>query len=358
MVHALLDLFTKIQGREMQKKRITIKDIARDCGVSLSTVSLVLNNNPRISESTRQKVLECVRKHGYQPNYQARGLASRSSRIFAVAVPALHHVFADIYFGEIVSGIYERAAEDGYKIMLDIANGNYVDNKEYLNLLKSRRADGLLFIGSSIEHEYLCEFEHEPYPFLLVNHYFPGRSLNYITVNYEESARLACEHLLSLGHRKIGLITGLNTYTGRDFRDAFLDNGRKNGINEKDLVQIGGGDMWDQEGGYNAARKLLDQHPDVTAIMAGNDRMAMGAIRYIQSRGMHVPNDISVMGADNVPSSPFFTPAITTIDHDLLTVGRLACSQLFALFKGEITECREVLPVSLVKRESTGPARG
>lgn len=342
----------------MQKKRTTIKDIARDCGVSLSTVSLVLNNNPRISEGTRQKVLECVRKHGYQPNYQARGLASRSSRIFAVAVPALHHVFADIYFGEIVSGIYERAAEDGYKIMLDVANGNYVENKEYLNLLKSRRADGLLFIGSSVEHQYLCEFEQEPYPFLLVNHYFPGHKLNYITVNYVESARLACEHLVSLGHRKIGLITGLNTYTGRDFRDAFVENCRKSGIRDEDLVQEGGGEKWDQEGGYNAARVLLEKRPDLTAIMSSNDRMAMGAIRYIQSRGMHVPKDISVMGADNVPPSPFFTPAITTIEHDLLTVGRLACSRMFAMFRGEISECQEILPASLVKRESTGPARG
>ncbi len=342
----------------MKQKRITIKDIARDCGVSLSTVSLVLNNNPRISEGTRKKVLECVDRHGYQPNSQARGLASRSSRIFAVAVPALHHVFADVYFGEIVSGIYERAAEDGYKIMLDVANGNYVANKEYLNLLKSRRSDGLLFIGSSMEHEYLCEFEHEPYPFLLVNHYFPGRNLNYITVNYVESARLASEHLLSLGHRRIGLITGLNTYTGRDFRDAFLQNCRQHGLRDEDLVQEGGGEMWDQEGGYNAARQLMERRSDVTAIMASNDRMAMGAIRYVQSRGMNVPDDVSVMGVDNVPPTPFFTPAITTIEHDLLTVGRVACSRMFALFRGEIAECQEVLPVSLVDRESTGPARG
>ena len=121
--------------------RTTIKDIARDCGVSLSTVSLVLNNNPRISAKTREAVLASVDKHGYQPNASARNLASRASHTLSVAVPALSHVFADVYFGEIVSGIYDRASEAGYKVMLDLANPKFIESKEYLNLLKSRRAD-------------------------------------------------------------------------------------------------------------------------------------------------------------------------------------------------------------------------
>jgi DNA-binding LacI/PurR family transcriptional regulator len=108
--------------------RTTIKDIARECGVSLSTVSLVLNNNPRISSSTREKVLKAVDKHQYQPNAFARSLASQSSRVLSVVVPNLNHVFADVYFGEIVSGIYEEATDQGYKILFDVANQRFVSN--------------------------------------------------------------------------------------------------------------------------------------------------------------------------------------------------------------------------------------
>ncbi|MFH0953836.1 MAG: LacI family DNA-binding transcriptional regulator, partial [Verrucomicrobiota bacterium] len=249
-------------------QRTTIKDIAKECGVSLSTVSLVLNNNPRISEKTRARVQSAVKKHGYQPNIHARGLASQTSQALSVVVPHLNHVFADIYFGEIVSGIYDRACEQNYKVLLDVANEKFVRSHEYLNLLKSRRADGMLFIASSIHDDYLREFENEPYTFLLVNHYFPGSSLNYLAVDYRDSARQAAEHLIGLGHRAIGIIAGTNTYTGLEFRDAFIEHARGRGLAEKDLPWADGGKEWSQEGGLEAARRLRAMNPKITAIMA------------------------------------------------------------------------------------------
>lgn len=338
-------------------KRTTIKDIARECGVSLSTVSLVLNNNPRISEKTRKRVLASVRKHGYQPNVQARSLASRTTRTISVVVPHLNHVFADIYFGEIVSGIYEYATSWDYKLILDVANKSFIENHEYLNLLRARRADGMLFIASSVQDTYLRAFENQPYSFLLVNHYFPGSPLNFIAVDYRESARQAADHLLELGHRRIGLIAGVNTYTGLDFRDAFIARTRERGLDEHAVVWAAGGKDWSQEEGFEAAGKLLENHPDLTAIMAGNDRMAMGVLRYIQTQGLSVPEDISVMGVDDISQSAFTTPALTTIRHNLFQLGRLACERLLALFRKEITSCHEYLSSTLVVRESTGPAK-
>src|SRR5204863_378253 len=163
--------------------------------VSLSTVSLVLNNNPRISASTREKVLAAVEKHQYQPNAFARSLASRSSRALSVVVPHLNHVFADVYFGEIVSGIYEHATDLGYE----------------------------------------------------------------------------------------------------------------------------------------AAQWLMERFPKVTAVMAGNDKMAIGAIRYILSKGLRIPQDVSVMGVDDIPGAQFTTPQLTTVRHDLYRIGRLAVDGLLAL---------------------------
>ncbi len=337
-------------------KRPTINDVARECGVSLSTVSLVLNNNPRISEATRARVLEVMERMGYLPNVQARALASRSSRTLSVVVPHLNHVFADIYFGEIVSGIYDRCLEHGYRMMLDIANQRFVKQREYVNIMRSRRADCMLFIASSVEDEYLREFEDSPFPFLLVNHYFPNMNLNHIMVDYRQSARLAAEHLVGLGHRKIGIIAGTNTYTGRDYRDTFIAACCVRGCRWEDLPWVDGGKEWSQEGGFRAARMLLDEYPDITAIMAGNDRLAVGAMRYLHEKGLRVPQDVSVMGVDDIPQAAYTTPALTTIRHPLYELGQRAAEKAILLFREEIRSCNEVLPVELVVRESTGPA--
>ncbi len=334
--------------------RTTIKDIARECGVSLSTVSLVLNRNPRISELTRQKVLEAVARRGYQPNTQARGLASKSSHTVSIVIPHLDHIFADAYFGKIVSGIYEYAAEQSYKMVLDVANLKFIRSHEYLNLLKSRRADGMLFIASSLYDQYLRGLEDQPYPFVLVNHYFPDINLNYVAADYVASARLAADHLLGLGHRAIGLINGTNIQTAYDFTDHFKRFCREGGVAEKDLVWADG--RFSEEEGYRATQRLLAANPRITAIMAGNDKMAVGALRYLRSAGIGVPEQVSVMGMDDVPAASYTTPSITTIRHPLYNIGRIACERLLMLFREEIAECREVLPVELVVRESTGPA--
>jgi len=338
-------------------ERTTIKDIAKECGVSLSTVSLVLNNNPRISEKTRGRVLASVKRHSYQPNIHARGLASQTSQALSVVVPHLNHVFADIYFGEIVSGIYDRATEKGYKVVLDVANHKFVESHEYLNLLKSRRADGMLFIASSIDDRYLLEFENSSYTFLLVNHFYPGSSLNYLGVDYKDSARQAADHLVGLGHRAIGIIAGTNTHTGLDFRDAFIARCKHLGLQAQDLPWADGGREWSQEGGYEAAQQLFARHEGITAIMAGNDRLAIGAMSFVNKRGLRVPQDVSVMGVDDIPQASFTAPALTTIRHELYQMGEVACERMLALFRNEISSCHEVLPVKLVVRDSTGPAR-
>jgi DNA-binding LacI/PurR family transcriptional regulator len=341
----------------MNESRTTIKDIARECGVSLSTVSLVLNDNPRISERTREKVQEAVRRHSYQPNQQARGLASKSSSIMSVVVPNLKNVFSDIYFGEILSGIHEQATAGGYKLLLDVANEQFERNQDYINIIRSRRADGMLFIASSTHDSYLRGVGEYQLPFLLVNHYYPTSKLNFVALDYKASAQVAANHLIALGHKRIGLIAGVNTYTGLDFRDAFLAHCRQNGLSEADLPWENGGEHWNQEGGLYATQRLLERQPGCTAIMAANDRMAIGAISYLRGRGLRVPEDVSVMGVDDIPTAPFTTPPLTTIRHDLFEVGRRSFDKVLALFKNEITECHEILPVALMERESTGPAR-
>lgn len=334
--------------------RTTIKDIARECGVSLSTVSLVLNNNPRISSSTREKVLKAVDKHQYQPNAFARSLASQSSRVLSVVVPNLNHVFADVYFGEIVSGIYEEATDKGYKILFDVADQRFVSSSEHINLLKSRRVDGLLYIGASIYDTFLFDLESDAYPMVLVNHYFPGHKLPFIAADYVASARLAADHLLDYGHRHIGILCGTNTHTAIDFRTHFTDFCQARGVINGDLPWADG--WFTEQGGYEATQWLLERHPNLTAIMAGNDKMAIGALRYFKERKLRVPDDISIVGMDDIPAAEFTVPGLTSIRHNLFEIGAQAVNSLIGMFRQEVERIQKFLPVELVVRESTGPA--
>lgn len=335
--------------------RPTIKDIAKACDVSLSTVSLVLNHNPRISQDTRDKVLAAVEQYGYQPNAFARSLASKSSQALSVVVPHLNHVFADVYFGEIVSGIYEAAVDIGFKVLLDVANPKFISSKEYLKLLKSRRVDGLLYVGSSIYDEFLFELENASYPALLVNHYFPGRNLNFIAADYAATGRIAAEHLLGLGHRSIGVIAGTNTHTALDFQRHFIDACARAGIRREDILWADG--WFTEQGGHEGAQWLLQRNPNLTAIMAGNDKMAIGAIRCLRELNKRIPDDISVMGVDDVPAASFSVPGVTTVRHELYQIGRLAVEGLLDVVRKRAPTSQKVLPAKLVVRESTGPVR-
>jgi DNA-binding LacI/PurR family transcriptional regulator len=334
--------------------RTTIKDIAKECGVSLSTVSLVLNNNPRISPATREKVLKAVERHQYQPNAFARSLASRSSRVLSVVVPDLNHVFADTYFGEIVSGIYDRASELNYKVLLDVANRRFVSSGEHVILLKSKRVDAVLFIGSSVHDQYLSALAKDGLPFVMVNHYFPGWEISYIAADYVDSARQAAAHLIGLGHRKIGFLSGTNTHTAVDLRESFMKACVERGIAEERVPWADG--WFTEQGGYEAAHWLLDRHPDITALMGGNDKMAIGALRCLKERNLRVPEDISVMGVDDVPAAAFSIPGLTTIRHDLFNIGSLSVDAALDLFNEKCAHVRKILPVKLIVRESTGPA--
>ena len=336
-------------------KKPTIKDVAKASGFSLSTVSLSLNNDPRISEATREKVRAAAAQLDYHVNVNARGLVSKYTNIVSVCVPALSHVFSDIYFGEIISGIYDEASSKNYKILLDIAKEPFIKQREYLSILRSRRADGMLFVASSIEDQYLRDFEQANHPFLLVNHYFPESTLDHVMVDYVDAAQQAAEHLCGLGHKNIALIVGYNTFTGIDFRLSFETACSE--FDEAERTVTAHSSTWDEHGGFEAARAILEAHPHTTAIMAANDRMAMGAMHYLQSNDIAVPGQVSVMGMDNIPAGEYTTPALTTLHPDLYQLGRDACAALLQRIRGEIQSVSETRPVSLVPRNSTGPVR-
>jgi DNA-binding LacI/PurR family transcriptional regulator len=336
------------------KKRCTIKDIAERSGVSISTVSLVLNGNPRISAATRDRVLKTIERLGYQPNRMARALAWRHTRTLAVLLPQLKHGFADVYFGEIVSGIYDRACELGYKILLEVARSEFVETKEYLQLYDQKFIDGILFIGANSRHRFVEDFVDGTRPMLMVNNYSKEFDLNYVVSSYRHGACQAAQHLIQLGHERIGIISGglLEIQTCQDIFDSFKEVLTESNIG-LDPSQVVNGWLT-EEGGMKAAEQLLRQNPQITAIFALNDKMALGAIKKLNELGFRVPQDIAVVGFDDIPQASFSIPGLTTVHQPLYEIGKQSCERLIELIHRKVKRIQEVVPVYLVVRESCG----
>jgi DNA-binding LacI/PurR family transcriptional regulator len=336
-------------------RTVTMKDIAQECEVSLSTVSLVLSNSPRISESTRKQVLAACERLGYQPNTHARNLALRApGKNLSVVVPDMEHVFSDLYVGEILSGIYACSSEHGYQASVCLANSRFLRKRDHINLIKSRRADGMLFVASSLYDQYLLDFDKQNLPVVLVNNMFSDAKLNFVAADYKSAGKQAADHLIELGHTHIGLIMGTNIQTQHDFLDACSEAFKKAGIPEGQTPWADG--RFSEQGGFNGARQLLKDHPETTAFLATSDKMAAGALSFLNESGISVPGDISLVGTDNIPLSNYFAPPLTTVDLHLHDVGYKACERVLSLVNEEIESCEEFHPVDLIVRKSTGPA--
>lgn len=335
-------------------KRCTIKDIARESEVSLSTVSLVLNNNPRISQLTRERVMQTIERLGYQPNQMARTLAWKRTNTIAVLVPQLRHAFADVYFGEIVSGIHDRAAKLGYKVLLEVTRSEFVEKRQHLELYDQKFIDGILFVGANLKHRFLADFADGSRPFLLVNNYSKEHDLNYVVSNYRYGAWQATRHLLRLGHRHIGFISGGLTeiQTSQDTFESFQEALQEQGVAfDPGLVADG----WlTEEGGMHAVGELLRRDQRITAVFCLNDKMAFGAIKKLNQLSLRVPHDIAVVGFDDIPQASFAIPSLTTVHQPLYEIGKLSCDRIVELIHGKTQKVQEVIPIHLVVRDSCG----
>ncbi|GAB4544797.1 MAG: LacI family DNA-binding transcriptional regulator [Phycisphaerales bacterium] len=355
----------------MAKTRVSIRDVARESGVSLTTVSLVLNkNDARISDATRERVLDAIQRLDYTPSRLARGLPNRQSKTLAVLVPALQHAFADVYFGEIISGIYEAAAERGFRIMLEVARRDYVKRREYLTVLDDCSVDGILFIGASEEHTWLGEFDGSDRPLLVVNNHFAQWDLNRVECDYAQAGRLAADYLTDNGHIRIGHISGPidKVATTADLTNAFMERLAERGTRLPEQLVVEG--KLHVEFGKLACEELLARDPDLTAIFASNDKMALGAYQALREAGKRPGVDVSVMGCDDIATARLADPGLTTIGMNFLNVGAESCRHLIDLIRdqngrskrnGEATNgtidtpvrrIDERLPVELIERQS------
>lgn len=350
-------------------KKLTIRDIARMAGVSRSTVSLVINNDSRISSDTRQRVQEVIRRAGYEPNAMARGLARRRADMVAVVVPrTADHVFSDYYFSEAMSGIGDALAARGYRMLIEHATEQFIRDENHHKLFREGQIDGMLLVGTLTTDDYIREIASR-HRVLLVNSHMPGVP-SVIADNYE-GARSMITHLVELGHRDIAQIGGLdNTNVGFDRGRGLRDRLNEAGIEAVEAWQVWGN--FSEDSGYDCGRRILTGARRPTAIFAANDMMAIGCLRAAEELGLRVPEDLTVVGADDVRLASYVRPRLTTIRQPMYEIGRLATECLLQLPPRPVPAAEpvsgadrmstaafvrplHVTPTRLVIRESSGP---
>lgn len=342
--------------RSLGGKPVSLRDVARQAKVSVATVSMVLNDNPRISRATHMRVQRLIERMGYQPNRLAQSLSSRYTTVLAVLVPALRHAFADAYFGELISGICDRAGKMGFKIMLEQAKPEFIKERKHIQAFERRYVDGMLCLGTNDRNHFLEDFAGDRYPVMVVDNYFDQWKLDYVACDYRSGAEQVMNYLLQLGHRKIALLTAAQEIrTARDIRQIYVDRLSAAGCVPADGWIADG--KFTEDGGAEAAKKILEQHPDVTAIFAGNDKMAVGALHLLDRMKVDVPRDISVIGFDDLQHAAFVNPSLTTVHLPLYQVGVLACEKLIERIRGRSEKVAETLSTHLVVRDSTAMAR-
>lgn len=331
-----------------------LKDVALLAGVSVKTVSNVVNNNPHVRPSTRQRVEKAVKELDYRPNLAARHLKSGHSGFIGLALPDLRTP----YFAELTSKIWAEAERLGYVALLDLTGADPDAERMVMSGVRERLIDGMIFSPLALEAEEIAGWR-SGVPVVLLGERAVPPGYDHVAVESVPASRRITEHLIATGHRRIGAIghvpaQGTSSVRLAGYRQA-LDAA---GLAFDDTLVIGVPD-YTRESGHAAMNRLLSLADPPDAVFCFNDAMAVGAIRACHESGLSVPGDVAVAGFDNIPESRYTTPSITTIapDMDLLASEalRLLIRRIDAARQGRQVEAADVaVPWRLAIRESTG----
>ena len=332
----------------------TIKDVARLAGVSPATASQALNGRPRVNSGTRQRVVDAATKLRYAPNLHGRRLARRRAESIAVVQGRnMATVFSDSFYRVVLGGVAETTQGRGYSLVITPALRAGVTRGDLLRMLGHGAVDGALVVGV-LEEDWLFALRDRRVPIVLVDTYMPGAELPAVVPDYRDGARLATEHLLGLGHRRVALLGAAVTYPfGWETHEGYSEALAAGGVGyDPALVRRG-------EIGVQAATaataSLLGMPEPPSAVFAVTDAMAIGALRAARERGHRVPGDLAVVGMDDIEVSAYTEPPLTTVRVAKEEMGRLAAERLIALIEGEHpTPTVRSVTGELIIRESCG----
>ncbi len=334
----------------------TIKDLARESGVSPSTVSYVLNNGPRpVSGRTRDKVLATAKRLNYQPNAVARGLSRRKMDTLGIIYTYLDAAATDYYFISILHGILGACARYEQAATL-FTSHMWADVPANIPLYCNGRCDGLIIVAPPANNTFIQQFRERDMPVVVVNEIHPDSSIASVDIDNERAMYDMTKYLLGLGHRRIVLLCGDINQTSAILRESGFRRAFGDAKLSDDLFQIIPG-VYNPESGYEIARRIIAQPKRQwpTALCCASDAIAVGAMQALIESGVSVPNDISVTGIDDVPLALTTAVPLTSIRQPFTEIGMHAAEFLLARIAGD-TSIRQVhLPATLVVRRSTAP---
>ncbi len=331
---------------------LTIDRIAELAGVSRTTVSRVLNNRPDVNRATRQRVMAVMAEHDYQPNAFAKAISSQKSHNVGLVIPyEADYIFLNPFFVEVLRGISTTVDRAGYSLLI-----SYTHGEDPVVAWRRKKVDGLLVLSpGSLHHGLIEAMSSAGVPFVSTSRLADEERMIYVDVDNVAGGRVAVEHLLGLGHRRIAYVGKPSLTSSRDrlegVRQAFAGAGLE--LNAALVLEADG---HSERHGYDAMRRLFEQPEPPTAVFLANDMMAIGAMMAIQERGLRVPQDLSVVGFDNVPIAQYLSPPLTTIHQPAFEKGARAAELLIQCLERE--ECAPqsvVMDVQLVVRASTAP---
>jgi DNA-binding LacI/PurR family transcriptional regulator len=333
---------------------VTIADVARRAGVSTATVSRVLAGIGHPRPTMVAAVREAAAELDYRPSSVARSLRTRRTRTLGLIVTDIRNPF----FPEMVQAADEAARARGYSILLGSAAYDEGRAMDSLNLMVDSRVDGLIVATSQLSDASWAWLAASPVPVVVANAEPRELPLTVVVSDNRAGARLATEHLLGLGHRRIAWVRGLASFTADEPRVAgFRDACRAAGLSRAAAVELRGDGQ--VGGGERIVGELLDRHPDVTAVACHNDLTAIGVLRALRAAGRQVPGDVSVVGCDDIAAASWVVPALTTVGQQKTELGRIAVDRLVGALDdpGAAPGPATIrLPMTLQVRESTRPA--
>lgn len=345
--------------RSGNSRSLNLEDIAAKAGVSRSTVSRVINNSPYVSAQTRQRVLAVIEAEGFAPNPAARALVTQRSQVIGVVIPQIPAiVFEDAYyFPSLLQGVSAVTSQHDYAMLLWLGQSCEEEERFYKRIERNRLMDGVIIASAPSDDPLIEHFLRTNTPFVLVERAEHHRDrISYVSVDNISAAQQAVMHLIRLGRRRIGTITGrLTIADGRDrlegYRRALYEAGLP-----LDNALIVEGDFTHRSG-YEGMKCLLAQGVD--ALFAASDITARGALLAMQEAGVRVPDDVAVVGFDDLPTARQVTPPLTTVRQPIEEKGARAAELLIRLIEGSLQGPQQILlPTELVIRQSCGANRG
>ncbi|MGN0506306.1 MAG: LacI family DNA-binding transcriptional regulator [Lachnospiraceae bacterium] len=329
---------------------VTIKDVAREANVAISTVSNVINNVDNVSAETKKRVLDAVEKLHYVPNFNARSLKTNKKNTIGLFLSSIQ----GDYYRKLTQAVHLQCKMAGYMLNIYVSNEN--TSEELYGMIVSSGVEGAIIMNECLESEYIRRIARTNLPMVFIDREYKGEYISSVTADNYTGAEQVMEYLVKQGHRRIGYIHGIDCLDNTERYQAYLDVMNRYGLPlEKEIILKG---FFEEAIAFSEMRQMFFRGvklPD--AFFCANDEMAWGCIRALATVGIQVPDQISVVGFDNIPLAEYYTPALTTVENPVTELGTKSALELLRLIRkeGDSAGTSVKLAPALIVRDSCKP---